>query len=136
MDVINNGQKQSEIRQSKQGGRAVDMSCYEFLIRSPVPIQWNGHRNIQDENFEKSYSRIRDKSRKISLEKDFLITYQDFKNLFSSAYVTSNHYENEYENYERIVIPANFDQSFHLVFKIDKPGFLDFSLTLSDKNQV
>jgi hypothetical protein len=73
------------------------------------------------------------------LEKDFVITSEDFLNLFASAYITSRRKDNFVANYKLVQFQntgEDKDQAIYLKFNYPKKrGFFDFSVKQFDSNK-
>lgn len=50
------------------------------------------------------------------IDRDFIMTRQEFLNIFSTAYLTANHLEDYVTGYKIIEIPANERKAAHFEF--------------------
>jgi DNA polymerase III sliding clamp (beta) subunit (PCNA family) len=63
--------------------------------------KWVGELSIIDKKINGDYQEF-SKVQDFKLEKDFVITSEDFLNLFASAYITSKRKENFVANYKLV----------------------------------
>lgn len=95
---------------------------------------WSGHNSFVDPQFIEKYPKFK----KMSLERSFAISDEDFLNLFSTAHITSiRGHNNYYTNYKIIEVKANESQALHFEFNYPNPtGFFDFSVKQFDTNKT
>ncbi len=86
-----------------------------------------------------SYNKklLKDDGREFRLEKNFILTKDEFFQVFCCAYITSlSKSSSHVTDYVEIKIPKNTKNAVYLKFSIKKEGFMDFSFIQSHKNKI